>query len=300
MACRRDPAWVFPADGPHLSQIVALLHDEEEEPDDFTTIQRLYFPRYPTTLATFLLEEAHDGSGSTPSLTEPQRHIFAHKLANQLFSALDFLHSSGIYHRDVKPGNILLSGRPTDSDPASISMKLCDFGTAFASSSKKERPSTSSTSTHPYTPPELLFSPTGGYDGRAVDVWEAACVVAEVLGELRAESVGEEAPGMHLDDEDDDPFERSDDEDERIGRDLDRQCLWPAGPDDTDNEEDDHDQAVSAPRFSIQSSKKTYKRQTLFKEGRGDIVLAADIFALLGLPEGDREDLWPVSKARRG
>ncbi|PWN23714.1 kinase-like protein [Microstroma glucosiphilum] len=280
--------------------VVALLHDEEEVPDDFTTIQRLYFPRYPTTLATFLFEEANTCVESILALSDSQRHTFAHHLALQLFSALDFLHSNGIYHRDVKPGNILLSGNPTNDDPASISIRLCDFGTAFVSSSKKERPSTSSTSTHPYTPPELLFSPTGGYDGAAVDVWEVACVVAEVLGEVSSDAdEGEAQSGVHLVDEDENAFERSEDEDERMERDLERQCLWPSGPslaDDDDYDDgvnDESAEVVSRPRFTIQRSKKSYRRQTLFKEGRGDIVLAADIFTLLGLPEGDREDLWP-------
>lgn len=115
------------------------------------------------------------------SFSYEQRISAGLRLAQQLFPALDFLHSQNIYHRDIKPANLLL----TSLDPlaSDFEMRLCDFGTAWWTGDEHviKRPTTCSTSTHPYTPPELLFSPSNGYEGSKADVWEAACVLAELF-----------------------------------------------------------------------------------------------------------------------
>jgi calcium/calmodulin-dependent protein kinase I len=51
----------------------------------------------------------------------------ASRITKQLLLVLSDLHSQGIVHRDVKAENILLC---TDSDDASVHVKLCDFGMA--------------------------------------------------------------------------------------------------------------------------------------------------------------------------
>jgi serine/threonine protein kinase len=59
---------------------------------------------------------------SPTGYTEPQ----AARIATQLLSALSFLHSKGIVHRDVKPENILLVSEDEDD----LTVKLSDFGLA--------------------------------------------------------------------------------------------------------------------------------------------------------------------------
>jgi serine/threonine protein kinase len=59
-----------------------------------------------------------------PIYSEPQ----AARITSQLLSALKYLHSRNIVHRDVKPENILLTSK--DDDRGNITVKLSDFGLA--------------------------------------------------------------------------------------------------------------------------------------------------------------------------
>jgi len=59
---------------------------------------------------------------SPTGYTEPQ----ASRIATQLLSALAYIHSQGIVHRDVKPENILL----VSDDEDDLTVKLSDFGLA--------------------------------------------------------------------------------------------------------------------------------------------------------------------------
>lgn len=63
-------------------------------------------------------------SDRPPIYSEPQ----AARITSQLLSALKFLHSRNIVHRDVKPENILLTSK--DDDRGNITVKLSDFGLA--------------------------------------------------------------------------------------------------------------------------------------------------------------------------
>ncbi|XP_062502429.1 MAPK/MAK/MRK overlapping kinase-like [Corticium candelabrum] len=90
------------------------------------------------------------------------------RLIYQLCKALEFMHRKGIFHRDVKPENILLKGEV---------VKLADFGSCRSIYSKP--PYTEYISTRWYRAPECLL--TDGYYSYKMDVWSVGCVLFEVL-----------------------------------------------------------------------------------------------------------------------
>jgi casein kinase II subunit alpha len=87
-----------------------------------------------------------------------------------LLVSLDACARKGVMHRDVKPGNILISGDRQ-------SLRLIDWGLADMYFSK--RAYTVRVSTLRYKAPELLLNYQ--YYDYGVDVWGAGCVLAEML-----------------------------------------------------------------------------------------------------------------------
>ncbi|XP_065762357.1 MAPK/MAK/MRK overlapping kinase isoform X2 [Muntiacus reevesi] len=85
----------------------------------------------------------------------------------QLCKSLDHMHRNGIFHRDVKPENILVKQDV---------LKLGDFGSCRSVYSRQ--PYTEYISTRWYRAPECLL--TDGFYGFKMDLWSAGCVLYEM------------------------------------------------------------------------------------------------------------------------
>lgn len=98
----------------------------------------------------------------------PAAHVKCY--AQQLLVGLAHCHAHGVIHRDVKPGNLLLSrgGR----------LKLADFGLARVIDASTGDLS-HQVATRWYRPPELLFA-SRSYTFSA-DLWSAGAVIAELI-----------------------------------------------------------------------------------------------------------------------
>jgi len=118
------------------------------------------------------------------------------RIAKQVAAALEAAHGLGMIHRDIKPGNILLTRLPGSGEPEEVA-KVLDFGIAKIREAHWEAGGTTLTrtgtsiGTPSYMSPEQAMGKTGeGLDGRA-DLYSLGVVMYEMLaGELpiRAES----------------------------------------------------------------------------------------------------------------
>jgi len=130
-----------------------------------------------------MLDKCLDPATATPSLIfeyfspTNMKHIMSSltlddikTYMHQVFQALDYCHSRGIMHRDIKPMNIIV-------DTATKQLKVIDWGLSEFFHPDKEL--NTRVSSRPYKSPELLL----GYQRYdfSMDVWSVGCMFAAMI-----------------------------------------------------------------------------------------------------------------------
>lgn len=131
-----------------------------------------------------VMEYAHGLSLKEALAREPRSPLgFFFEVAIQIAQALDYTHSKGILHRDIKPQNLMVSR--TGKDAHEVAVKILDFGVArltdvmhFSGSSDAARRDMAGTPL--YMAPEQTALVRGTVDHRA-DLYSLGCVLYEML-----------------------------------------------------------------------------------------------------------------------
>lgn len=118
---------------------------------------------------------------------QTQLSLFAaHNYGNQILSGLEYLHANAVIHRDLKPGNFLVT---TEGE-----LKLADFGASFDMGSMTRNYNQTTVGTPMYMAPEVVIRDN---HTTASDVWSFGVMMFEmVTGKLPFES--KNAPRLML------------------------------------------------------------------------------------------------------
>jgi len=101
--------------------------------------------------------------------TKNPTQVQIHSMTVALLSGIDYCLNNGIYHRDLKPQNILVSN---DGQ-----VKIADFGLGREVLLKADEPITREVVTLWYRCPEILIG--AKFYGHGVDSWALGCIVGE-------------------------------------------------------------------------------------------------------------------------
>ncbi|KAI1722295.1 protein kinase domain-containing protein [Ditylenchus destructor] len=108
-------------------------------------------------------------------LPEFQAHIYF----TQMIDGLDYLHAQGIIHKDIKPGNLLLS--------LDGKVKICDMGVAEVLHDGESHVDprddwcTTPQGTPKFQPPEVVSGSHRRFRGRPVDIWACGVTLFNVV-----------------------------------------------------------------------------------------------------------------------
>ncbi|KAG4960683.1 hypothetical protein JHK87_037316 [Glycine soja] len=164
----------------HISDAIRILREVKllrllRHPD-IVEIKRIVLPpskrEFKDIYVVFELMESdlHQVIKANDDLTREHYQFFLY----QMLRALKYMHTANVYHRDLKPKNILAN--------ANCKLKVCDFGLARVAFSDAPTTTfwTDYVATRWYRAPELCGSFFSKYTP-AIDVWSIGCIFAEVL-----------------------------------------------------------------------------------------------------------------------
>eukprot|EP01125_Pyxidicula_operculata_P008151 TRINITY_DN2759_c0_g1_i1.p1 TRINITY_DN2759_c0_g1~~TRINITY_DN2759_c0_g1_i1.p1 ORF type:complete len:298 (+),score=21.48 TRINITY_DN2759_c0_g1_i1:140-1033(+) len=126
----------------------------------------------------YLFMESMDGD--LISLLERRRVLEIDEVRSifkKIVEIVDFMHSKGVAHRDLKPDNVLFNWDPLLTDKVSC-IKLTDFG--FSSFIEKDRMFTTPCGSPSYLAPEIC-QPNPCYRGDASDIWSLGVTLYVLL-----------------------------------------------------------------------------------------------------------------------
>jgi len=101
------------------------------------------------------------------------------EMTNQLFAAVHFLRSHGVYHCDLKPENLLIEFHPVTQ--AFIQLSICDFGLSctFDTPLPLEYPVVTSW----YRAPEAFIKVADTHTLEALDLWSMGVIIYNIFME---------------------------------------------------------------------------------------------------------------------
>jgi protein-serine/threonine kinase len=138
-------------------------------------------------LGAFIASSSPTGGGGALQVDE------ADCFFKQMVRGVEYIHEMGVAHRDLKPGNVLLTPRGA--------VKISDFGSAELLRHAWETESRMSfglTGTTPYMAPEM-FEGAGeeGYDARGADVWSCGVIYLAMRTGKQFWGVANEEDGLY-------------------------------------------------------------------------------------------------------
>ncbi|VBB86785.1 Putative calcium/calmodulin-dependent protein kinase kinase [Podospora comata] len=133
---------------PNLVQLIEVLDDPEED----TLYMVLEMCKKGVVMKVGL------GESAAPIDEEQCRHWF-----RDLILGVEYLHSQGVVHRDIKPDNLLLN----EDDV----LKIVDFGVSEMFEQSTDMMTAKSAGSPAFLPPELCVAKHGDVSGKAADIW---------------------------------------------------------------------------------------------------------------------------------